>query len=213
MELLSTPDDDREKRLTREDWVLAALQVLLKEGIEAVQITALAQALNVTRGSFYWHFKSRQRLLDAILEEWRVRNTGIMMQVLENASSVETGMLDLFSVWVDHSKFNPDLDQAVRDWGRRADDIKALVEAEDNDRIAAISDFFECHGYEEKEAFIRARVTYFTQLSYYALDVSEPMVQRMQYLETYFQCFTGRQISPEIAEDFRQRLVAWEQNK
>ena len=48
MELLSTPDDDREKRLTREDWVLAALQVLLKEGIEAVQITALAQALNVT---------------------------------------------------------------------------------------------------------------------------------------------------------------------
>ena len=58
VELLSTPDDDREKRLTREDWVLAALQVLLKEGIEAVQITALAQALNVTRGSFYWHFKS-----------------------------------------------------------------------------------------------------------------------------------------------------------
>ena len=96
---------------------------------------------------------------------------------------------------------------------RQDDDIKALVEAEDNDRIAAISDFFESHGYEEKEAFIRARVTYFTQLSYYALDVSEPMVQRMQYLETYFQCFTGRQISPEIAEDFRQRLVAWEQNK
>ena len=82
--------------------------------------------------------------------------------------------------------------------------------AEDNDRIAAIASFFESHRYEKDETFIRARVTYFTQLSYYVLDVSEPMAQRMQYLETYFQCFTGRQISPNVAEEFRQRLVVWE---
>ena len=131
MELLPTPVDEREKRLTREDWVRAALQTLLRDGIEAVQITALAQELNVTRGSFYWHFKGRQQLLNAILEEWRVRNTGIMVAVLSDADSVESGILALFSVWVDHSRFNPDLDQAVRDWGRRAEDIKALVTAED----------------------------------------------------------------------------------
>ena len=208
MELLSSVEEDRDSRLTRQDWVLTALNVFLQEGIGSVQITKLAEDLGVTRGSFYWHFKSRKQLLDAIVAEWRIRNTDIMVQALSRARTVEQGILELFYIWVDHSKFSPQLDQAMRDWGRISPEISTLVQSEDDSRVAAIAAFFRDQNYEETEAFIRARVTYFTQLSYYALGVEESTEQRMAYLETYVDCFTGQKISDVAADEFRRRMIS-----
>lgn len=189
-----------------------ALAALIDGGIEEVRILKLAKTLGVTRGSFYWHFDSHKDLLDAILAEWRARNTGVMLDVLQHSQRLETGILDLFAVWVDHSKFDPHLDEAVRDWGRRSDAIAALVKTEDDNRIAAIAAFFERQDYPITEAFIRARVIYFTQLSYYALVGSEPDVKRMEYLETYFHCFTGRTITPHVAQEFLARVLQQKDN-
>ena len=195
---------------SRADWLDQALAVLVEEGVEAVQVTRLARALQVTRGSFYWHFRDRGDLLEALIEEWRHRNTGVMLTALSGAESLSDGILALFSVWVDHRLFDPQLDQAIRDWARRSDDIKAIVTAEDDNRIDAIAGFFRRFGYGDPEAFIRARVLYFTQISYYGLGVEEPMTRRMSYLAAYYRCFTGEDMDEAVAEAYRQRMIAWE---
>jgi AcrR family transcriptional regulator len=59
-----------EKDLNRNDWLKVARMALLKRGVDAVQVTKLARSLRVTRGSFYWHFKNRADLLEALLREW-----------------------------------------------------------------------------------------------------------------------------------------------
>ena len=206
--LLSTQDQaKRQPQLTGDDWIEAALLVLVEEGIEAVEITQLARRLGVTRGSFYWHFKTREELLEALLEEWRARNTGVMLEALANAASISDGILELFFVWVDHQKFDHRLDQAVRDWARRSEDVRQSVALEDRSRVSAIADFFEAQGFEPTEAFIRARVIYFTQLSYYALDIEEPITERMSYLSAYFRCFTGQEIDVAAADAFRARMI------
>ena len=193
MSLLSTRNQaQKQPLLTRDDWIIKALEMLTLQGIHAVQITAISKALDVTRGSFYWHFENREDLLDALISEWRARNTGIMIRVLSQSPNLETGILDLFSVWVDHAQFDPDLDQAIRDWGRNSPDVQKLIQKEDDDRVEAIASFFEKHSYEKTEAFIRARVIYFTQLSFYSLKISEPLEKRLSYLAAYFQCFTGK---------------------
>lgn len=199
----------RQPRLTAEDWIEAALDALVEEGIEAVQITVLARRMNVTRGSFYWHFENRETLLEFLLREWRARNTGVMVEAIANARSLDHGILALFSVWVDHSHFDPELDQAIRDWARHSVDLRETVKAEDNARVAAIAEFFERFGFDKTEAFIRARVIYFTQISYYALKVEqdEAMADRMGYLTTYFRCFTGREIDPDIADAYRAQQI------
>jgi len=56
--------------LTREDWLRAARLALLNGGPEAVRVEKLAFDLHVTKGSFYWHFKSRGELLEALIREW-----------------------------------------------------------------------------------------------------------------------------------------------
>lgn len=211
--LAHPPKSSRRNHLTGSDWIEAALEVLLEDGIEAVQITVLSKRLNVTRGSFYWHFDSREALLDALLAEWRVRNTGVMVEAIAETETLDHGILALFSVWTDHTRFDPRLDQAIRDWARYSGSLLDKVQAEDQARVTAIADFFKRHEYEATEAFIRARIIYFTQLSYYALNVQEPMADRLSYLSAYFLGFTGRKIDPDIAQSQIEKFLKEDETK
>ncbi|MEM6579150.1 MAG: TetR/AcrR family transcriptional regulator [Pseudomonadota bacterium] len=210
METLQT--DPKQDRLSRDDWITAAQDLMVQNGVDAVQITVLSRQLGVTRGSFYWHFESRNALLDALIAHWKRLNTNVMVDTVAGANSLDDGILALFSVWLDHKRFDPQLDQAVRDWSRRDAGLRAVVQKEDDARVQAIAAFFERFDYASTEAFIRARVIYFTQLSFYALDIAqeESMDQRMSYLDAYFRCFTGFDLQPGTADRFRSMLLGKE---
>ena len=55
---------------TREDWLNAALGALHKEGPKGLNIQALAGKLNISKTSFYWHFKDKAELLDKLIDLW-----------------------------------------------------------------------------------------------------------------------------------------------
>lgn len=202
---LARPDDiaSSESRLNRADWIAAALELLIEVGIDAVRITTLADALSVTRGSFYWHFKDRDDLCDAIIAHWERTNTAAVVSAVTGATSLDEGVLGLFDAWLDATRFEPRLDSAMRDWARRSDTVHAAVEEADTTRIAAIAELFSAHGFAPTDAFIRARIIYFAQVGYYALGIDETMVQRFGYLEAYYTGFTGRSLDPEQAAAYR----------
>ena len=60
----------RSSRLDASAWIEAALEALADGGVEAVRVEPLAKALDVTKGSFYWHFADRRALIDAMLTSW-----------------------------------------------------------------------------------------------------------------------------------------------
>ena len=60
----------RKGRVTREQWLAAALDALQEEGPEAINIQALSRRLNISKTSFYWHFKDRSALIDAMIAFW-----------------------------------------------------------------------------------------------------------------------------------------------
>jgi AcrR family transcriptional regulator len=64
------PDAPRQQ-LDREAWIKAALDILAEKGLDGIRVEVLAKRLRVTKGSFYWHFKDRRDLLDAVLETWK----------------------------------------------------------------------------------------------------------------------------------------------
>jgi AcrR family transcriptional regulator len=57
-------------RLSPVDWEQAALEAIAEQGIGAAAVEPLARRLGVTKGSFYWHFPTREALLKAALERW-----------------------------------------------------------------------------------------------------------------------------------------------
>jgi len=59
---------------TVQDWEDAALSAIAKEGLASLAIPKLARSLNVTKGSFYWHFASLQELIEKSLRRWEERD-------------------------------------------------------------------------------------------------------------------------------------------
>jgi AcrR family transcriptional regulator len=55
---------------TAEDWEEAALDVIAARGIAAVSIPDLARTLDVTKGSFYWHFAGLDDLVRRAVTRW-----------------------------------------------------------------------------------------------------------------------------------------------
>lgn len=62
-------------RLSAQDWARAALKAIADGGLAAVAVEPLARTLGVTKGSFYAHYRNRDELISAALEEW-VRTHG-----------------------------------------------------------------------------------------------------------------------------------------
>lgn len=71
--------------LSAEDWATAALDAMAVGGLESVAIEPLARQLGVTKGSFYWHFASRDALVEAALVRWEREETD---DILERVGSV-----------------------------------------------------------------------------------------------------------------------------
>lgn len=68
------------RKVSREDWLYAALAALARTGVDAVSVQPIAAALGVTRGSFYWHFKDRDSLLVGALELWEEQATTVFIE-------------------------------------------------------------------------------------------------------------------------------------
>jgi AcrR family transcriptional regulator len=191
--------------LTRADWIARGLALLISEGVDAIRITRLANDLGVTRGSFYWHFRDRADLLEALIGRWQDKNTAAIVEALDREDDLTRGILALFDAWLDAGRFDPRLDAAVRDWARRTESVRLAVETADRQRVDTIARFLDRCGYSTTEAFVRARIIYFTQVGYFALGIDETLVQRIGYLEPYFEGFTGRPLAPAVAAAYRAR--------
>ena len=67
----AAPARPRERRtLTRADWIAHRRRGAGRDGLRAVAVEPLAERLGATKGSFYWHFRDRNALLQAAVEHW-----------------------------------------------------------------------------------------------------------------------------------------------
>lgn len=205
---LADPAADTSSRLTKEDWLQLAIQTLVREGIDQVKIQVMARTLGVSRSSFYWFFESIQDLQDQLLDFWLKSNTGpIIERALRPAPTINRAVCNVFECWIDYALFKPDLDMAVRSWGRFDQRIGVVVHEADAQRVDALTRMFIRFGYEEEEAYTRARVLYYTQVGHFALDVQETLPERFKHVRSYLLTFTGVAPLPsdyEVLEGFMQ---------
>jgi AcrR family transcriptional regulator len=180
MPLAALRDDDPPQKakgrptLSREAWLSAAINVLEKNGIANVKIDRLAKQLRVTRGSFYFHFEGLKDLLASMVNEWRARNCVPFQRLASYQIDDGLAFFDMVTgIWVKEDPFSPKLDLAIRDWSRSAPGLAREVAAMDELRIDLLTRAFLAAGYAEDESIVRARITYFHQIGYYALSFKE----------------------------------------
>lgn len=74
---------ERKQRLSATDWARAALNAIGEHGLAGVAVERLAVRLGTTKGSFYWHFPSRDALVAAALELWDETHTEAIIRAVQ----------------------------------------------------------------------------------------------------------------------------------
>lgn len=190
-------------RVTREDWLRVAREALVQEGADQVKVAVLADRLSVARSSFYWYFTDRDDLTSALLDEWEAHNTSTIQERARRAAATITeAMLHVFECWADPRLFDVPLEFAVRDWARRDDGVRARLAAADASRIDALAAMHRRFGFGRKEALVRARVQYHSQIGLYALGVEETHEERLRLLPVYLEVFAGAPASRDELRAF-----------
>ncbi|MAA97260.1 MAG: TetR family transcriptional regulator [Stappia sp.] len=186
-------------RGSRDLWLQAAYQALLEGGVDAVKIQPLAKRLDLSRTSFYWFFKDRVALLDALVSLWRDRNTGNLVGRAEAyAETIAEAMLNVFDCWLDPELFDSRLEFAVRSWALQSPETLAEVQRADTRRIEALAAMFTRFGHDPAGADVRARTIYLTQIGYISMQTREDAGERLKRIPAYVEIFTGQK--PEQRE-------------
>lgn len=66
-------------KTTRDQIVEAADRLFYRQGYEHTSFSDIADAVRISRGNFYYHFKSKDEILDAVIEA-RLANTRTMLE-------------------------------------------------------------------------------------------------------------------------------------
>lgn len=180
-------------------WLEAAYSLLLESGVEAVRILPLANRLKLSRTSFYWFFKDREELLEALLSRWRDKNTGnFVKQTSAYAESLVEALLNVSDCWFDKDLFDSKLEFAIRSWALQSPDVQAEVKRADDKRLAALAALFRRFGHDDMSADVRSRTIYLLQIGYISMQTTEPLALRMSRMPKYIEVFAD--IAPKKRE-------------
>lgn len=140
----------------------------------AVAIEPLARRGGASKGSVYWHFKSRQELLDATLERWEVEHTDAMIALAARGSGAAERLKLLLSA-VLHPEANANVELALL---ASSDEpaVAAAVARVTERRIGHLAGEFGELGLPPDESRRRALIAYSVYLGQAQLLRSAPQI-------------------------------------
>lgn len=173
-------DEKNTDRLSRNDWLKAALE-MSAAGIDRVKIVPLAEFLGVTTGSFYWHFKNRRELLEALLEYWEHEMTDVVIEAArQHPGPPEKLILDTMNVVM--SKGLARYDLPFWQWAQTDTSASRVFKRVLRKRFSATARMFSEAGFSRQQAETRARMMVVYMMGESTL-IPESMAKRMEYIQ------------------------------
>lgn len=151
-------------RTPRSSWIDQGLRALAAGGPDAVRVEALARALGVSKGGFYWHFDDRRALLEEVLDAWeRVSVDQVIERIEADGGDARAKLERLSSIaGTTHESLGVEpvrIDLAVRDWARRDRAVARRLRRVDNRRMDYMRTLFGAL-YPEDEVEVRCLLAF-----------------------------------------------------
>lgn len=179
--MLHAVDKFERTRLSAADWEQAALDVIAEQGVAAVAVESLARQLGVTKGSFYWHFPTREALLKAALERWEREDVDQVFAKVEPIADPRARLSELFrrtgreaKSHVIYSALLRALDHAL---------VKPVMERVSRRRMDFLTLAYRQVGMSRAEAGHRARLAYAAYVGFLqlALQLGMPRLDHAEF--------------------------------
>jgi AcrR family transcriptional regulator len=166
------------RTLDRDDWLRAARLALLRGGLEAVRVAKLARDLRVTKGSFYWHFKDRDELLELLLREWEGEGAAIVAQL--GGATGRQALVTLMEVLIERARLSEEgkvpSDAAIFAWASVSARVARRVRRAEEERIELLERLIGGGGRARGRG--RAEVLYLAWLGFVARGQRVPAFRK-----------------------------------
>lgn len=143
---------------------MAGFRALTAEGPAGLRVEAIARALKVSKGSFYWHFKDAPALKTAMLAHWVTRATeaiiGTVSKQADNARARLRLLADLATEDVEAPYGGRLVEAAIRDWARFDAEVAETVTRVDRARLDFLESLFAGIGEPAPSCRIKANLVY-----------------------------------------------------
>ncbi len=172
---------DRGGRLTSDDWAQAALEVIAENGVVAVAVEPLARRLGVTKGSFYWHFPSRDALLQAALERWEQIEEETVYGSVEAVPDPRERLRALFVVVAHEAKSHIIYSELLKALDHPT--VKPVIERVSARRLEYLTASLRQAGMGRTDAQHRARLAYAAYVGFLQLNLQlhQPRLQHDEF--------------------------------
>jgi len=161
-------DEQAGRRLEPGDWERAALDAMATSGLASVSIPRLAERLGVTKGSFYWHFPTREALLKSALQRWE-NHTEALFEEVEAIAEPRERLRELFrrtgreaKSHVIYSALLRALDQPI---------VQPVMERVSRRRTEFLTRAYRELGMDKRTAAQRARLAYAAYVGFLQLTL------------------------------------------
>ena len=148
-----------QSRLSREEWLIRALEILAEKHNALLNIDALVKRMGVTKGSFYWHFKDRDDFLMQLLDYWVYEfNEKVPEEINKTVGDrdAKTRLRFLLAYLVEHDCAKYDM--LVRSWAAQDPKVGNVLVKIDKLRLNTVTALFTEMGFSNADAKIRARI-------------------------------------------------------
>ena len=169
--------------LTRDDWISGAWDMLGVNGLDGVRVEPLARRLGVTKGSFYWHFKDRQQLVEALLDRWFLIWDDQMSPRMEQAADPADRVWALFESVV--GRVTRGQTVSLRMLSHSDADVARRIEERDAQRLAFLMEQLVAIGFSSDEARVRGQVYQTIMTGEYLRSGGLPLEERIARARSY----------------------------
>ncbi|WP_457095575.1 TetR/AcrR family transcriptional regulator [Lysobacter sp. P5_B9] len=182
MTTTTKPDAAKERtgRLSADDWASAALDLIAEQGVAAVAVEPLARRLGVTKGSFYWHFPSREALLVAALERWEKMEQELLFGELEPINDPRARLRALFNLVAHEYKSHVVYSELIKAMDHPA--VQPVIGRVSERRLDYLTASFRQAGLVRTDARHRAQLLYSAYVGFLQLNLQLHQT-RMQHDE------------------------------
>lgn len=138
---------------------------MASKGVAGLKVEVLARELGVSKGSFYWHFKNRQELLEGILQRWE-NETNWVIAESQKAATPKESLVKLFTL-TEEMCSQPDPEAAIFLWANHNPMIQERVRIVENKRVEWVTKLLQNYGFSPLEARHKAEVGYFALMGFW----------------------------------------------
>ena len=170
------------KKIEKINWLEEGMKVLSIEGYPGIRIDKLCLRLNVTKGSFYHHFKNVENYIEVLMEYWEEENTANLIKIVSESRDYEDELerLNQISMNIDFKA-----EVAIRSWAFHNEEVKKRIEKVDHRRLEYLKTLYTKIGVENDLASNYARLEYATYIGMQQLFADLPKKELDKLCEDY----------------------------